>query len=253
MRKPTMIESRDVPLADIHIEKRLRNVDPAAVQALVTSIEEVGLKDRVTLRRVRNKKRGKDQPTYLLRLLAGGNRVDAFHQMGEDSIPADIWECTDDGAVMLEIDDNLARADLTPLDKAVFLVRRKHVYERMYPETANGAKGLAAMQGVQNDNLSLWSVVEATAHQTGQSKRTIERMIAAARGLTNDEIECLRMAPKPVTIADLQHPLIKRINRMIKMCCCALLPYDSVHVHPISRLDQTGYDARRSKWRQIPP
>ena len=204
MRKPQLIESRDVPLADIHIENRLRELDQAAVDALTVSIQDIGLKDRITLRRVRNPRKGADQPTYLLKLIAGGHRIAVYHQLGRDEIPSDIYECTNDGALLLEIDDNLARCELTPLDKAVFLVRRKEVYERIYPGTANGAKGLAAINGDQTDIMSVWSFVAATSKQMGITERQVRRMIAAARDLSDDEITCLRMAPKPVTIADLE-------------------------------------------------
>ncbi|WP_299370492.1 ParB N-terminal domain-containing protein [uncultured Tateyamaria sp.] len=206
MRKPTLIESRDVALVDIFVENRLRETDDVLVTALAGSIEEIGLKDRITLRRVRRKGVGaKGGSGYVLVLVAGAHRMAACHQLGHEAIPADIWDCTDDYARLLEIDDNLARAELTPLDRAVFLCRRKDVYEQMYPETkaATGAD-LVAKRWDTADIMSVVSFVAATAKQTGQTERHIRRMIAVADGLSQDEIDALRAAPIRVSIADLQ-------------------------------------------------
>jgi len=207
MRKPALIDTRDVALADIHIESRLRPVDPVSVQALCVSIEEIGLQDRIDLRRVRLKEKGPGGEAFRLVLLAGAHRLDAFHQLGHEAIPADIWDCTDDYARLVEIDDNLARTELTPLDRAVFLCRRKDVYEGMYPQVkAKSGAVLAAMRwnADATDTLSVASFVKATAQQTGQSERTIERIIAAGQSLSDSDIDALRAAPKQVTISDLQ-------------------------------------------------
>lgn len=204
MRKPTLIETRDVALSDIYIEDRLRPVDPISAAALAVSIEEIGLTDRIDLRRVRTRKKGPNGEAHRLTLLAGAHRLDAFHQLGHETIPADIWDCTDDYARLVEIDDNLARNELSPLDRAVFLCRRKDVYERMYPQAKRGAVGTLASTGVQTDNLAVRGFVASTAEQTGQSERNIYRMISVAEGLSDEDIDALRAAPKQVSISDLQ-------------------------------------------------
>ena len=48
-----------------------------------------------------------------------------------------------------------------------------------------------------------------------------------------------------VTVANIQHLLIKRINRFVKMGAWALLSYDFIHNHPISRVERTDHDAER--------
>lgn len=48
-----------------------------------------------------------------------------------------------------------------------------------------------------------------------------------------------------VAVANIQHPLIKGINGLVKMRTWALLSYDFVHKHPISRYETTDHNAER--------
>ena len=48
-----------------------------------------------------------------------------------------------------------------------------------------------------------------------------------------------------MTVADIQHTLIIGINRLVKMRTWALLSYDFIHNHPISRVDPSDHDAER--------
>ena len=212
MGKPTLIETREVALGDIHIEERLRPTDPVAVQSLMQSIEEIGLQDHIHLRRVRlrtplrySDEAGQDHKiTTALRLMAGAHRFEAFFALGIDAIPAKIWDCTDDYARLIEIDDNLARADLQPLDLAVFLAERTRVYEGMYPQAkrATGA-ALASKRWDAADTMSVASFVRSTSEQMGQSERNIRRLVAGAEALRPDDINYLRQSPQRVTLADL--------------------------------------------------
>lgn len=117
----------EVPVEDVIVRDRLRPVSEAGVAALLASIGELGvIKDAIHVRR---KKDGS------LHLMAGAHRLSAARQLGWAMIPAKVWTCTDDWARLMEIDDNLAGSELTVLDTAVFLARRKQVYERMHPQT----------------------------------------------------------------------------------------------------------------------
>jgi ParB family chromosome partitioning protein len=127
MNQPKLLETRDVPLPDIFIEERLRPVNKVAVQSLMQSIEQIGLQAEIHLRRVKIKTPAEGEPKHKLRLMAGGHRVEAFHLLGMEEIPAKIWDCSADDAQLIEIDDNLAHAQLEPLDLAIFLMQRKDV------------------------------------------------------------------------------------------------------------------------------
>ncbi|MVO16826.1 ParB/RepB/Spo0J family partition protein [Parasedimentitalea huanghaiensis] len=197
MRPPRLIEVTEIPLDKIDTSNRLRPVSELAVKSLTQSIETQGLMSEIQVRKI--KKSGK------LRLIAGGHRVAAFRALGRDVIPAKIWDCTDDWADLAEIDDNLAHAELDFLEKAVFLARRKEVYENAYPETKQtSGKELAGKRWNAPDTMSVASFVTSTAEKMGVDERTVRRLVAAGKSLGPREIQELRDAPKGVSLSDLQ-------------------------------------------------
>lgn len=192
-----------LPVDEIEMGQRLRPVSAAGVAALIASIRELGLiKDAIHVRRI--KKSGK------IVLLAGGHRLTAARQLrdeGDDRF-AEIdvigWECNDAFAQLMEIDDNLAGAELTPLDTAVFLARRKRIYEDLHPETKQqvGA-GLVAKRWDTRDTVSLVSFRDAVSEQMGLSAKHVERLAMAGSRLDAKDITALRKAPRHVGTRDL--------------------------------------------------
>lgn len=173
-------------------DKRLRPASAAGVAALQASIQEVGImKDPVHVRKKRD---------GTFHLICGLHRITAAIAMDWTEVPVVAWNCTDNWARLMEIDDNIAGAELTPLDTAIFLAERKRVYEKMHPETKAGVAGAKARWDA-NDIVSFAS---STAEKFGLSKRQIERIVAAGTALDHDAIRWLRDAPKPVTLKDLQ-------------------------------------------------
>lgn len=196
MREPRLIEVTELAAEEIDVTGRLRPVSEAGVAAIMASIAEMGIvKDEVAVRRVRH------QGNRLV-LMAGGHRVEACRRLGR-KVPAKIWDCADDWARLVEIDDNLARADLCALDQAVFLAARKEIYEQLHPETVHGGdrKSLYYQEKNQTDIMSFCS---ATAEKFGLSERHVRRMIRSGSRLSPEDVAALRAAPKPVTLADLQ-------------------------------------------------
>lgn len=196
MRPARLIEITEVPIADIDCSDRLRPVSQAGVASLKASIETLGLQSEIHVRKLKGGK---------LRLIAGGHRLEVFRQLGRETIPSKLWDCTDDWARLAEIDDNLAHAELDTLELAVFLARRKEVYERAYPQSkaATGAD-LAAKRWNAADNMSVASFVATSAEKLGVTERQVRRLVAAGLALGPDQVRKLRAAPRKVTLADLQ-------------------------------------------------
>lgn len=178
----------------IVVRDRLRPVSEAGVAALTASISEMGvMKDPIHVRKVKH--RGGE---FLL--MAGAHRLTAARELGWETVKVTCWTCTDDFARLMEIDDNLAGAELTALDTAVFLAERKRIYEKMNPQTRAGVAGAAARW----DASDIVSFACSTAEKFGMSRRQVERIIASGAHLGPDEVRRLRSAPRPVTLKDLQ-------------------------------------------------
>ncbi len=192
---PTAPVLQRIRLSEIRADQRLRPVSHAGVQAILASVAEIGrIKDPIHVRR---SKKG-------LTLLAGGHRLAAYAEMKIEEADAWVWSgITDDDARMIEIDDNLAGAEMSPLDTAVFLAERKKIYERMHPETRQktGA-ALAAARWHASDTMSVASFAATTAEKFGMSHRHVFRLLAAGEKLGVDSAR-LRGCPRPVTLKDL--------------------------------------------------
>jgi ParB family chromosome partitioning protein len=156
-------------------------------------VSEIGrIKDPI---HVRKKRDG-------LCLLAGGHRIAAYIELGVTEVDAWVWaDITDDFARMIEIDDNLAGAEMCPLDTAIFLARRKEVYERLHPETKRG--GDRRSQGFQTDIVAVSSFSVSTAEKFGIDERHVRRLVAAGSRLSAKDIQLLRSAPQGVSLKDL--------------------------------------------------
>jgi ParB family transcriptional regulator, chromosome partitioning protein len=196
MKSPTLQMTGPVPVADIAAKHRLRPVSEAGVEALKASITETGvMKDAIHVRR---KKGG------ALVLIAGAHRLEAARQLGWHEIEAKVWtDVTDDWSRLMEIDDNLAGAEMGPLDTAVFLAERKAVYERLHPETRQGVAGALARHSA-TDILSVASFAATTAEKFGLSDRHVRRLVEIGTALSKDELRWLRASPAPIRLTDLQ-------------------------------------------------
>jgi len=196
MREPKLIETCEVALAEIDTLNRLRPVSELAVTSLIASIETTGLQAEILLRKARKK-------GLPYRLIAGGHRLAAFEEMGRELIPAKIYDCTDDAARLMEIDDNLANSQLTPLDLSLFLAERKRVYEKAFPQKVKGKAGAVARWDATALN-AVASFAATAAESLGLKERQLYKLTAIGSRLTTAEIDQLRSAERPVFVADLE-------------------------------------------------
>lgn len=128
-----------LPLDLIDDKDRLRVVDPDYAQLLASAMDDhaaihggTGLRAPVEVNKADKKGRHS--------LIAGAHRIAAFRLRGLSEIPAIVLSANKLEAQLLEIDENLMRRELTPLDRATFLAKRKEVYEALHPETKHGGE-----------------------------------------------------------------------------------------------------------------
>lgn len=169
-----LIDTRPVPLAEIFDRNRLRPIDPTWADALAQQITETGgLRTPIEVRALK--------PNGFA-LIAGGHRLAAARLLGWDDIPAQIFEATADEARLREVDENLIRHELNPLDRGAFLLERKGLYLKLHPQTAQHVAGGKARQGVSASEIV--SFAGDTAEKLGLTSRTIELAISIAANLS---------------------------------------------------------------------
>lgn len=81
-------------------------------------------------------------------------------------------------AELIEIDENLSRAELTAAQRAVSIKRRKEIWEVLHPESGNA---LSTLGGRGNT-----SFASETASAAGMTKQAINQHVARAVALGDD-------------------------------------------------------------------
>lgn len=171
-----------IPLSDIAIpEDRARSYDPLKAQALAGSIAVQGLFHPITVRPV--------DETY--ELVLGLHRYRAAEMNKALTIEARVSDLSDDAARLAEVMENLARAELTALDRCQHLYELKVVYERMYPEAGHGGNRRSTdfktkSLRLENRANEIFSFSEHVAERIGLSQRAIQIAVKIWKGLSKD-------------------------------------------------------------------
>ncbi|MDP3408233.1 ParB N-terminal domain-containing protein [Bosea sp. (in: a-proteobacteria)] len=172
-------------LATIDVSDRLRPVTPENAQLTAASISEIGQIQPIVVR-VHPSGNG-------LKLVAGGRRCAATALLEREHIAAVLVECSDDEARMIEIDENLAREELSPLDRAFFLAERKRVYETLNPDAGHGkAKKPKTEKGKVANIATFARFSKDAARATGLSERSVQLACSLAAALSPDAVALIR-------------------------------------------------------------
>ena len=142
---------KEIRLDKINISKRLRSINTDIIAPLSDSIQKNGLLYPITINQ--NKV-----------LIAGYHRYTACKELNYETILCNIVDAKelnyetilcnivdakdDDSMKLIEIDENLIRAELHYFDLSEHLKFRKEIYERLYPETVLCDTG----KGTRNSN-----------------------------------------------------------------------------------------------------
>jgi ParB/RepB/Spo0J family partition protein len=106
----------DVLVEDVQIIGKRRECDPEKIKTLAASISMVGLRTPITVRRIEKERDGGS--TTVLALVAGGYRLEAFKSLGLKRIAAFVIDGDKSDARILQLIENLYRAELTALQHA---------------------------------------------------------------------------------------------------------------------------------------
>jgi ParB family chromosome partitioning protein len=171
-----------IALSEIDLGKRLRPIDPDQAALIAASMAERGLDEPIKLRAHPMK-----DASYSYLLVAGGHRYRGAEVNGWDDIPAIVVEASDLEARMMELEENLIRHELNPLDRSVFLSEWRTVYIALHPEAKRGGdrKGLKVGQS-PNLGLRSESFSDAARARIGLSKSSVYRATKVADALPFD-------------------------------------------------------------------
>jgi hypothetical protein len=177
--------------------KRLRKLRPEVVSELTETLASRGLLHPIVVQ--------PDDRGFLL--LAGEHRVVAARQLGWSSIAAVVLDGLDaDEALLIQLDENLIRADLSPAERALHLRERKRLYEKLHPGTKHGGDRKSSSRHQRRLDPRFTRVVAPTRCR---SERTIHREIARAERIPDlfdvpgttldapDELDALAKLPEP--------------------------------------------------------
>ncbi len=224
-----MAEFSRVAVSSIHIGERLRPIDMDYVEAIAASMSEHGQISPIMIRKTPARK---GTP---FTLVAGGYRTTAATLLGWTEIDAIVVKADAVEAQLLEISENLYRNELNPLDRAIFVVKYRELWEEKHGKITRGgdqksnghddhlmfAKGRSLSEQVQ-ERFGFGPETYKRAARIGQNLDPVLRQ--AVRGTTaeNDQSQLLTLAKLPredqiAVAAALKHtPDVKKVLAFTK-------------------------------------
>ncbi len=156
---------------DISVDPGRREAQQERVEKLVKSMGELGLLNPITI----DKKHT---------LIAGLHRLEAAKLLGWVEIECTVSSLEGIQAEMAEIDENVVRNNLTGRELGKLLLRRKKLYELLYPEAKRGGDRKSSKIKARNSHSDpVLSFTEDTSKTLHMSKRTVQERIQTAKNL----------------------------------------------------------------------
>lgn len=185
------MNSRKIPLRMIRSSDQPRQLNASAVDALARSLEQIGLMQPITV--IPSKiSAGIICDGY--RIVAGHHRFAAASKLNWEEIDAivideAIGHLT---AELMEIDENLCRAELTNAQRTVATKRRKQIWEALHPAPKVQVAQVEPPEiGYRKPPPQDKAFASATAEATGQSKATTNRALARADALGDETLKAV--------------------------------------------------------------
>lgn len=191
-----------IPLRTLKASGQPRPLITEAVDKLAASIREVGLIQPISVRCVPVMDGGVAVDGY--QIVAGHHRVAAARALGWTEIDAIIVDAGEHlQAELIEIDENLCRAELTASQRAQAIKRRKQIWEALHPvekrmrgsmvmesqfdrETGDATCASSLSDGRKAGPQHEKRFAADTASVSGESKSQINRHLARAEAIGED-------------------------------------------------------------------
>lgn len=156
-----------------------------AVDKLASSIREVGLIQPITVKPCSMMIGGLAGQGY--KIVAGHHRVAACRALGWSEIDALVIDTADHlSAELVEIDENLCRAELTAAQRAQAIKRRREIWEALHPSKNQVEKVFPPEIGYKKPPPQEQGFAASTAAAAGLTKQAINQHLARAEALGDD-------------------------------------------------------------------
>lgn len=160
----------------IHRSTQAAQIDEDRVSELMDSISRVGLINPISIY--------KYEFNAIYIVVAGNHRLAALKRLGWSEVPCIVVEIPELQRRMVTVDENLVRAALSPLDRADLLLRRKLIFEEMYPETRRG--GDRRSEKFKSTIRPSENFATDTAEKIGTSRVSVQRAVRRAELIADD-------------------------------------------------------------------
>ena len=179
-----------IPTVEVKINPGRRTANPEHIQELAKSISEIGLLNPITV----------DHRNVLI---AGLHRLEAAKLLDWPEIECTVSSLEGLQAELAEIDENFIRNGLSVVEYGELLLRRKAIYESLYPEARNGGdRKSEKIRSAKCVSDTTKSFVDDTAEKLGVNPSTIRRQIQTAKNLVPEVKEMIRNADAKITKSD---------------------------------------------------
>ena len=199
-----MAEFIRATLSSIHVGERLRPIDMDYAEAIAASMSEHGQISPIMIRKTPAKK----GTPYTL--VAGGYRTTAATLLGWTEIDAIVVKADAVEAQLLEISENLYRNELNPLDRAIFVMKYRELWEEKHGKIKRGGDQKSKPQDAGLVFSAGRELSKLVQERLGISQDKYERAVSigtkldpvlrqAVRGTTaeNDQSQLLTLAKLP--------------------------------------------------------
>ena len=175
-----------VPLHLLRDSAQPRDLVQANVDMLRASIEQVGLIQPIRVRPASLIVRGLGEQGY--QIVAGHHRAAACRALGWTGIDAIVDTAEHLQAELMEIDENLCRAELTASQRAQAIKRRKQIWGALHPEEIQVEKVFPpeSATGYKQPPPQEKGFAASTAAAAGMTKQAINQHLARADALGDD-------------------------------------------------------------------